>query len=61
MDYIEFTPEKLKAFKKLYEGTEAGKTFMFEGKEVLKEYAKYVIEYLEPKFKETKRINVNRG
>lgn len=50
MDYIQFTPEKLKEFKKLYERTEKGATFVFEGKEVLKEYAKYVIEYLEGKF-----------
>lgn len=50
MEYIQFTPEKFKAFKKLYEKTAANQTFMFEGREVLKEYAKYVIEYLELKF-----------
>jgi len=50
-DTINFTPEKLKDFKKLYEATEPGKTFMFEGREVLKDYAKYVIQYLEDQFK----------
>ena len=53
-DLISFTPEKLVVFKKLYEATEDGKTFMFEGREVLKEYAKYMIEYLEPKLAEAK-------
>jgi hypothetical protein len=48
---ITFTPEKLKAFKALYETTQPKKTFMFEGREVLKEYAKYVIEHLETQFK----------
>ena len=49
-----FTPEKLVEFKKLYEQTNSGETFMFYDREVLKEYAKYIIEYLEPKLnKET--------
>ena len=49
--YISFTPEKLKEFKKLYEATKPNGIFIFEGREVLKEYAKYVIIYLEGKFK----------
>lgn len=48
---ITFTQAKLKAFKALYEKTPPRQTFMFEGREILKEYAKYVIEYLETQFK----------
>jgi len=51
MNYINFTPKKLAEFKKLYERTEKGGVFLFEGKEVLKEYAGYLIEYLENQFK----------
>jgi hypothetical protein len=50
MDFIQFTPAKFKAFKKLYARTKEGETFFFEGKEVLKEFAGYVILYLAPKF-----------
>lgn len=51
---IAFTPEKLKAFKRAKaEAESAGRdTFIFEGKEVLCAYAKYVIEYLESKMGE---------
>jgi len=52
MDYITFTPETLKKFKKLYEKTEKGGVFLYEGKEVLKEYAGYVIKYVEGKLRE---------
>jgi hypothetical protein len=52
MNSINFTPEKLEAFKKAKAQAEAeGKeSFVFEGHEVLCSYAKYVIEYLEHKF-----------
>ena len=36
MDFIQFTPAKFKAFKKLCAQTEKGGVFLFEGKEVLK-------------------------
>jgi hypothetical protein len=49
---ISFTKEKVEEFKKAYASTLDGGTFMFEGKLVLKDYARYVIEYLEGKFKE---------
>lgn len=49
---IVFTHEKLKEFKKLFNKTPARGVFMFEGKEVLKEYAGYLIEYLESRLKE---------
>jgi hypothetical protein len=52
MENITFTPDKFKKFKEIYESTEDGKTFMFEGKEILKSYAKYMIRYLEMKFRE---------
>jgi hypothetical protein len=48
-----FTKEKLKAFKKAYETAKmkAQATFIFEGDEYIVNYAKYLIEYLEDKFK----------
>ena len=49
---ISFTPEKLQEFRRLYAATPPGGIFIFEDREVLKEYAKYVIEYLEMKFQE---------
>jgi hypothetical protein len=53
MSEIEFTPEKLKKFEELYNTTiEAGEeTFTFEGREVLVDYAKYMIEYLDDKLR----------
>jgi hypothetical protein len=47
MDYIAFTPGKLARFKRAYEACPEGGVFIFEGREVLKAYAKYVIEYVE--------------
>lgn len=51
MDYIDFTAEKLVSFRELYKNTDDGKSFIFEGKEVLKEYAYHIIKYLEIKIK----------
>jgi len=48
---IVFTTENFKKFKQLYAATQKGDVFVFEGREVLHDYAKYVIEYLEPKFR----------
>jgi len=40
----------LAELKRLYKKAAPGSTFMFKGQEVLKEYAKYLIEYLETRF-----------
>lgn len=55
-DQIEFTAEKFKAFKKAYDKaiTDKKDQFEFEGHEVLVSYAKYVIQYLTPKFDKKK-------
>ena len=47
---MNFDKSKLKKLKKLYNDS-PGDTFVFEGKEVFKGYAKYLIEYLEKNFK----------
>jgi hypothetical protein len=49
-DEVSITKEDLKELKRLYDETPAGEVFIFKGKEVLKEFAKYMIEYLEQKF-----------
>ena len=51
-DIIEFTLEKYMRFKKRYhEAVGKGeKEFIFEEKEVLTAYAKYLLEYLKSKF-----------
>lgn len=53
MDYINFTPELFRKLKKEYKKANDKKieVFLFEGKEILVSYAKYLIEYLETKFK----------
>jgi hypothetical protein len=48
---VTFTANKLKAFKKAYKKAKPKEVFVFEGNEYLKEYAGYLIQYLEPKFK----------
>ena len=50
---VSFTPEKLEAFKRLYElhKKAAKQEFSFEDRVYVTAYAKYVIEYLEDKFK----------
>jgi hypothetical protein len=52
--FISMTREDLRELKRLYEETPEKGVFIFKGKEVLKEYAKYLIEYLEQQFEETK-------
>lgn len=47
---IVFTPEKLRRFKKAYAECTT-ESFVFEGHEFLKAYARYLIQYLEQKFK----------
>ena len=44
---LSINKDELKELKKLYEKCPPGKTFMFKEAELLKEYAKYLIEYLE--------------
>ncbi len=48
-----FTKDMLKKFKAAYQKAieEKKDTFLFDGDEFLVSYAKYVIEYLESKFK----------
>lgn len=44
---IVFDRDKLEKLKRRYKECPEGGTFEFEGKEILKSYAKYLIEYLE--------------
>ena len=48
-EMVSFDRKKLKRFKKAYNECK-GDVFTFEGGDYLKEYAKYVIQYLEMKF-----------
>jgi hypothetical protein len=48
-EYVNFTPERLKKFKKACESCN-GDVFVFEGKQFLKSYAMYLIEYLDATF-----------
>lgn len=53
-DVVSFTKDKFDRFKKVYgESKDKGKctTFEFEGNEYVIGYAKYLIEYLEERFK----------
>lgn len=47
---VNFTPNKLKSFKKVLSAAEAKsqESFKFEGNEYLVSYAKYIVEYLTP-------------
>ena len=51
-DTITFTKEKFLEFKESYEKFKKYPLFIFEGRPVLLSYAKYVIEFLEPQFKD---------
>lgn len=61
MKMINFDRQKLRELKTLYNKAvkENKESFMYNGDEYLTSYAKYVIEYLETRFNETKRINLN--
>lgn len=50
---INFDKQKYEALRKAYDKAVADKkeSFMFEGNEWVTTYAKYALEYLEPKFK----------
>ena len=54
MKKLSWTKETFLKFKKDYEIAlkENHESFFFEGNEFLVSYAKYLIEYLEPQFKE---------
>lgn len=39
--------EEFKELKRLYKQAKPGEVFLFKGEKILKEYAKYMIEYLE--------------
>jgi hypothetical protein len=47
---IKVNRDDLKELKRLYEKAQPGEIFIFKEKEVLKEYAKYMIEHLENQF-----------
>jgi len=49
MSTITITAEDLKELKRLYDQAKPGEVFIFKGKQVLKEYAKYLIEYAKSK------------
>jgi hypothetical protein len=53
MNTIEFTRAKLAKLKEMYSHAKANKIeqFQFEGHPMLTAYAKYLIEYLEGRFK----------
>jgi hypothetical protein len=50
-DVINVNRDDLKELKLLYKKSKPGQIFLFKGKEVLREYAKYMIKYLEGQFK----------
>ena len=55
-DKINFTPAKVKALRKAHEeAVKAGKDqFVFEDRDFVTDYAKYLLEYLDTIFKEVK-------
>lgn len=56
MGNITFTPALFRKLKHCYKKavTEKKDMFVFDGREILTAYAKYLIEYLETKFKDGK-------
>lgn len=44
------TMEELEDFKKMYEKAGPGEVFIFKGNQFLKEYAKYLIQFLEKEY-----------
>jgi hypothetical protein len=46
-EMVEVNREDLEEFKKRYEQTSPNGVFKFKGRVIIKEYAKYLIEYLE--------------
>jgi hypothetical protein len=52
MTNLYLSRDDLLELKQLYKQALPGQVFMFKGHEVLKEYAKYMIEYIEGKLNE---------
>ena len=61
MDNLQFNPEEYTKFKKLYEKAVKDKTemFVFQDKEILTAYAKYVLEYISPRFENNQDGTLN--
>jgi hypothetical protein len=53
---INFTKEKVEELRKLYNHAVENKIelFQFEGNDILTEFAKYMLQYLDSKFKNSK-------
>lgn len=51
---ISVAKEDIPRLERLYNATPDGGTFMFKGQLLLKEYAKYVLEYVKSQFEEDK-------
>lgn len=51
MDTVTIDRKSLKELKRLYAASKPGEVFTFQGKEVLHDYAKYLIEYAESQLK----------
>lgn len=47
---VKVNKEDLEQLKQLYGKAQPGEIFLFKDKQILKEYAKYMIEYLEKQF-----------
>jgi hypothetical protein len=60
MDKIEFTPAKLKLLKQEYEKAKNKESFIFEGREILTSYAKYLIQYLESQIGDVNTESINQ-
>lgn len=52
---IMINKDEFNELKRLYSITKKGEVFLFKGELVLNDYAKYLIEFLEPKFKSLNR------
>ena len=50
-DSIDIDEESLKELKRLYNKAKPGEVFLFQGKELLREFAGYAIEYIETQLK----------
>lgn len=58
-EHIVFDKESFTEFKKKYEECPDGSTFIFQGKELYKAFAKYIIEYAEQKIVEELGLSKN--
>jgi len=51
-DMVDFNVEKYRELKRLYKLAEGKERFIFEDREILAAYARYLLEYLGTKFKD---------